>query len=76
MKNSHFTHRRFNSSGSCYRCISCKKLTRETGLEESNLGLCRACLIESYTENYHSDLGHDGLASECVVCKEYMSSYS
>lgn len=41
--------------GATYTCHCCKRQTRETGQDESSLGLCAYCLLESYLENELSD---------------------
>lgn len=43
--------------GGAFRCISCGKLTRETGHEESNFELCKKCLFREYMNNAESDYG-------------------
>lgn len=58
-----------------YQCHACKKLTRETGLEESGLDLCRACLTHAYAENAHSDYAHDGEQAACPICAKIVAAY-
>jgi hypothetical protein len=45
-------HHGFNGA---YICEACGKRTRETGHEESGLGLCALCLWRTYAENSVSD---------------------
>jgi hypothetical protein len=40
-----------------YICSICGKRTRETGLSESGVGLCKACYIECTEENSRNDRG-------------------
>lgn len=58
-----------------YECHACHKLTRETGLEESGLDLCRACLTAAYAENAHSDYGHPHERTDCPICRKIVASY-
>lgn len=51
--NSHFSTRRGNKP--TYECHVCKRLTRETGLGESGLGLCAFCFEEATLENEFAD---------------------
>lgn len=46
---------RFGRKGATYECRCCGRMTRETGLDESDLELCAYCLEESYLENALSD---------------------
>jgi len=41
----------YSLEGSVYTCRICKKKTRETGMDESSVQLCKACLIEAQEEN-------------------------
>ena len=47
----------FQRGSGCYNCNSCGKRTRETGLGESQVELCRDCLESSELENSISDEG-------------------
>lgn len=61
---------RFDSKG-CYTCRCCKKLTRETGYEESSRRICRLCddkgaLEVRILDNIKSDNPHKaGLLAAC-----------
>jgi hypothetical protein len=46
---------RFNKNSGCYTCACCGKQTRETGLDESSIGLCAYCYLEGGIENDFSD---------------------
>jgi hypothetical protein len=47
-------NRRFNRSG-MYVCSDCGKKTRETGSEESSVGLCKKCYKINVLENQFAD---------------------
>jgi hypothetical protein len=52
---------RFQSSAfggaGAYKCEACGKTTRESGLGESGMMLCKSCLSKGYIENAKSDYG-------------------
>jgi hypothetical protein len=58
----------FQRGSGCYTCISCRKLTRDTGNGEGSLRLCADCLKEAERENHHSDNGHEGDPATCQLC--------
>lgn len=45
--------------GGAYTCRICKKLTRETGRDESGCELCANCMLECELENAQNDWGPD-----------------
>ena len=46
---------KFKKNSGCYKCEECGKQTRETGLNESQVGLCRNCYEVMEDENSESD---------------------
>jgi len=52
-------HNRFKAESGAFKCYVCKKLTRDTGHNEAELGLCKKCLFKCYVENTASDYGVD-----------------
>jgi hypothetical protein len=48
-------------------CASCGKRTT-SGVDDTNLELCRPCYARISYENQHSDGGHDGEMEACPVC--------
>jgi hypothetical protein len=69
--NRRFGRRGFGSPGGVYACKSCGKKTRETGQEESSIGLCAACQQDAYWTNHHSDCCDGSVPKEsCPNCKE------
>jgi len=49
------SHDRFARGSGCYTCLSCGKLTRDTGNDEADLFLCAYCYHESGLENSLAD---------------------
>jgi hypothetical protein len=47
-----------HKASGCYTCTLCRKSTRETGHEESSVGMCAYCFLRSGLENSLSDGGH------------------
>jgi len=45
----------YSLEGSVYTCRICKKKTRETGMDESSVILCKSCYQECLDENERSD---------------------
>jgi hypothetical protein len=43
--------RKFLGTGGMYTCSGCGKRTRETGEDESSVGLCKKCYREYLEEN-------------------------
>jgi len=62
-------------AGATYTCHACGKQTRETGLEESGLDLCRKCLTMAYADNAHSDYGHKFERDGCPICRKIIAGY-
>ena len=52
-------HNRFKQGSGAYTCYVCEKVTRDTGHDEGQLGLCYLCLLDAYVENTESDYGKD-----------------
>ena len=48
-------------------CRSCGKRTT-SGIDGSNVDLCRPCFEASGLENEHSDYGHDTKEEGCPTC--------
>ena len=55
-KNNRF---RSTRNGSTYICENCGKRTRESGNDESSLGMCLACNLEGEIQNMIADYGHN-----------------
>ncbi|MCK5547657.1 MAG: hypothetical protein KAI64_01490 [Thermoplasmata archaeon] len=36
-------------------CVVCGRKTRETGMDETSLEMCRFCIKDNYAENEYSD---------------------
>lgn len=53
----HAKHDKFARGSGAYHCSDCGRLTRETGLGESQVELCRACYIADEQENSRQDDG-------------------
>lgn len=53
----------------CYKCVSCGKLTRETGEEESARELCAACDRIGLLEAEHDYGEHKERKEDCPLCK-------
>lgn len=51
--------RSMSGGSGAYKCEGCGKTTRETGLGESGVQLCKACYAEAQIENVGSDHGVD-----------------
>jgi len=74
-QNSRFRKGGMVRKGGIYTCKSCKKRTRETGDEESDLGLCRRCLRDSYWDNFHGDHGHNQMGfTERETCPHCLAA--
>ena len=65
-------NRKFRSGSGVYRCVVCKKQTRETGDNESSVEMCADCYEWESMENQHSDDGHEGAMNECAECMDQM----
>ncbi len=50
-------NRRFKRGSGAYHCADCRKLTRETGHGESEVGLCLECMHEAELQNLVNDDG-------------------
>jgi rubrerythrin len=62
--------RRQMHNSAVYACRCCGKRTRETGDDESSVGLCKRCYYEGGLENEHSDGYHDDAPhADCPICK-------
>lgn len=48
-------------------CAGCGKRTT-SGIDNTNLDLCRACYAEAMYENQHNDEAHDGAMKDCSAC--------
>lgn len=46
---------RFSKHGGVITCIACGRKTRETGVDETSLQMCRFCIKENEWENALSD---------------------
>lgn len=55
-KNNRF---RSTRNGSTYICECCGKRTRESGNDESSLGMCLACNLEGEIQNMIADYGQN-----------------
>lgn len=61
----------FKTGKSVFPCGRCHKRTRDTGNSERSLNMCKACIIESETENSHFDGVHDGAPEPtCSLCQK------
>ena len=45
----------YSLQGPVYTCRICKKRTRETGMDESSVILCKSCYQDCLDENERSD---------------------
>jgi hypothetical protein len=60
--------------GGCFKCCSCGKLTRDTGVQSYGADVCPFCYEEGGLENQHSDEGHGGNFEECPICNPIHSA--
>lgn len=59
---------RFQPRSGCYKCVSCGKRTRDTGVGEASLELCAFCFHEATLENEHYDYGPDDEEHDKKMC--------
>jgi len=64
---------RFKRGSGCFNCRVCGRLTRDTGNDNGNVGLCPECLELSGQQNEHSDRRHQGNFDQCQECQSQLS---